>query len=128
MGEITHPKKRAFLAAYSICGSLTQAAKRAKIERRIHYHWLRDPDYAEAFAEAREQAGDALEDEAMRRAHAGSDTLVIFLLKGFRPERYRERFDARLSGEIGVATLARDIIDGAQQAETDTFPAGSGNA
>jgi hypothetical protein len=54
---------------------------------------------------------DQLEQEARRRAHDGvrkpvyqggkrvgyiqeySDTLLIFLLKGLRPEKYRERFE-----------------------------------
>ncbi len=32
-----------------------------------------------------------MEAEARRRAFAGSDTLLIFLLKGARPDKYRER-------------------------------------
>lgn len=34
---------------------------------------------------------DVLEGEASRRAMSGSDLLLIFLLKGLRPEKYRER-------------------------------------
>ncbi len=102
-------RKRAFLAAYSQCGSLTHAARAAKINRCTHYRWLKDQEYSAAFGEAREEAADALEMEARRRAVEGieepvfykgevcgtirkySDTLLIFLLKGVRPEKYRER-------------------------------------
>ncbi len=31
-----------------------------------------------------------LEDEARKRAFAGSDVLLMFLLKGIRPQRWRE--------------------------------------
>jgi hypothetical protein len=69
---------------------------------------------------ARIEAADLLEDEAFRRAHQGidkpvfqgkelvgvireySDTLLIFLLKGCRPDKYRDRVDTRQSGEITV--------------------------
>ena len=37
--------------------------------------------------------------------HEYSDTLMIFLLKGIKPEKYRERSDVRHSGNIDVSTL-----------------------
>jgi hypothetical protein len=115
------PKKkgaspRAFLAAYAETCSVTRAAKAAKIDRSTHYAWLTsDEEYRNAFAEAREQAADTLEDEAVRRAHEGvqrpvtvagqkvlvreySDTLLIFLLKAIRPEKYRERSEVTVPG------------------------------
>ena len=92
--KISHPKKRAFLAAFSRCGSLSQAAKRAKVDRRTHYNWLReDPAYREAFRQATIEAGDALEDKMAELAHDGNVTAAIFLLKGLRPEKYRERYE-----------------------------------
>ena len=91
---ISHPKKRAFLAAFSRCGSLSQAAKRAKVDRRTHYNWLKDdPAYREAFQQATIEAGDALEYKMSEMAHAGNVTAAIFLLKGLRPEKYRERYE-----------------------------------
>lgn len=38
--------------------------------------------------------------------HEYSDTLAIFLLKGIRPEKYRERADVRHSGKIDVGALS----------------------
>lgn len=75
-------------------GNISRAAAAAGIDRRTHQTWKHeDPDYADAFTDAREHGADALVEEAQRRAFAGSDTLLIFLLKGLRPETYRERFE-----------------------------------
>lgn len=102
-------KKDAFLAAYAECGNVTVAAEQAGICRTQHYAWMKDdPAYAEQFATAEDMAVDRLEQEARRRAVGGvdepvfyqgtvvgyikkySDTLLIFLLKGLRPEKYRD--------------------------------------
>jgi hypothetical protein len=42
----------------------------AGVVRSQHYVWMKDPEYAAAFAEAKEEACDALESEARRRALA----------------------------------------------------------
>ncbi len=78
-----------------------------------------DPEYAAAFTEAQEEAADRLEEEARRRAVEGvdepvfykgkkcgairrySDSLLIFLLKGVRPEKFKERSSTELSGPQG---------------------------
>jgi len=118
--KITHPKKRAFLAAFAEVGNITQAAEIAKIERKTHYVWMgKDENYVLAFEEAQEQAADRLEQEARRRAMEGtlkpvfykgeecgvireySDTLLIFLMKGARPEKYKERISAEHTGKDG---------------------------
>lgn len=108
--KIPHGKKRAFLASYGELGNITLAAEAAKIYRTTHYDWLEsDPDYRQRYEDAREAAADRLEAEARRRAVEGvrkpagwfrgepggyvqeySDTLLIFLLKGLRPEKYVE--------------------------------------
>ena len=38
--------------------------------------------------------------------HEYSDTLMIFLLKGIRPEKYRERADVRHSGKVDIGSLS----------------------
>jgi hypothetical protein len=65
-----HQKR--FLAAFSACASVIQAARWAKINRQCHYNWLReDPTYPQRFKDATEAASRTLEDEAVRRAHEG---------------------------------------------------------
>lgn len=92
--RISHVKKRVFLAAFAMTGNVSRAAHQATIDRRTHTNWLQqDGVYAEAFAHAKEHAADYLEEVARGRAVKISDTLLIFLLKGLRPEIYRERFE-----------------------------------
>jgi argininosuccinate synthase len=100
---ISHPKKRAFLAAYAKCGNVTVAAEQAEISRKAHYEWMQaDPIYAEWFEDAHEEAIQRMEAEARRRAVEGvmkpvfykgeivgyvneySDNLLMFNLKAAR--------------------------------------------
>ena len=122
--NILHLKKRAFIAAYAECGTITRAAEIAGIDRKTHYDWVKeDSDYVKACEAAYEQAGERLEQEARRRAVDGvekpvfyqgqkcgvvneySDTLLIFLLKGAKPERYKER----ISNEVSVVPSTAGI-------------------
>jgi hypothetical protein len=133
-------KRDAFLAAFRATASVTRAAEAAGIERQLHYRWLEDEDYSLAFDEAKQEAAQTLEDEAIRRAHEGilepviyqgqvcyepqrekdgspkrdangyiklsknplvvrkqSDALLTFLLKGHKPEKYRESFKGEIT-------------------------------
>lgn len=124
-------RKKAMLTTFAECGNVTQACKIANIGRTTHYEWMRDdPDYVKAFNDALEQAADRLEQEARRRAVEGtskpvfykgeecgyiqeySDTLLIFLLKGARPEKYRDNIKQEITGnlEVGIK-LPSDIPD-----------------
>src|SRR5438067_1219042 len=75
---LSHAKRRAFIAAYGECGSVTRAASAAGVSRRVHYQWLADADYRRAFMEAREVAADLLEAEVRRRAVDGWDEPVYY--------------------------------------------------
>jgi hypothetical protein len=89
---IRHPKKRAFLQAYLTVGKVLEACQASHLPHSMHYYWKRtDPVYAEAFAEARTMLGEQLEEVAFERAYAGSDTLLIFLLKGAMPHKYSDK-------------------------------------
>src|SRR6185436_13760868 len=106
------PKKNRFLSGYVRVANVSGAAALAGIDRGTHYDWLNnDPDYKKAFEYAKDDAADALEQELRRRAIEGtprpvyqggrrvgfitehSDSLGMFLLKGARPEKYRDRFE-----------------------------------
>lgn len=91
--HITARNQAGFLAAYAKCGNITAASKAAKVDRCSHRDWLvNDPTYADRFAQAQEQAIDALEAEARKRATTGgSDVLLMFLLNGLKPEVYKRR-------------------------------------
>jgi hypothetical protein len=83
--------EKAFLAALEQTGSVTQAAETAKIGRcAVYDHKRRDPVFAALWEQALDAGADALEDEARKRAFAGSDVLLMFMLKGIRPQKWRE--------------------------------------
>ena len=153
-------KKKAFLAAFRETGNVRVASQAAQISRASHYRWLQEPDYAEEFEQAKADAVDVLEAEARRRAVEGymepvgwykgqaggtvrrySDALLIFLLKGAAPEKYRERLEVRgalaridfgrmtdeqlariAAGEHPYAVLAptRDLLGGSRRHRSPT--------
>lgn len=110
--------KPAFLCRLRETANVSRSAKDAGISRKTVY---KERDSSEAFAaewdDALEEGIDYLEEEARRRAHEGveepvyykgeevgtvrkySDTLMIFLLKGRRPDVYKDRQDVTSGGE-----------------------------
>ena len=108
-------------------GNVTMAMREAKVERdTIYRHRRNDPVFAKGWRSALRQAGDVLESEAWRRAYEGvaepvailgqreevrkySDTLLIFLLKGTKPKKYRENFRHELTGANGGAIKFEDL-------------------
>lgn len=105
----------AFIASLSLTGNVTRACESSGVSRWLVYELRNnDPVFAEAWDNALEQATDLLEEEARRRAYSGvdepvfgslgqglgtgevgtirkySDTLLIFLLNGNRPQKYRQ--------------------------------------
>lgn len=111
---------RACLVSLAECGNISEACKVAGVGRQTFYD-RRDADdtFAAAATEALEVATEALELEARRRAKDGcdrpvfhqgaqcgvireySDTLMIFLLKAHKPEKYRENIRHEHTGEGG---------------------------
>ena len=110
--KLTPAKSGQFLKALTETCNVTEAARQIGMSRRAMYD-KRDADteFAEAWDNAVEQGIDTLEFEARRRAYEGvaepvfhrgeecghvrrySDTLLMFLLRSHRPEKYRERYD-----------------------------------
>ena len=102
---------RRFLDAYVQTGDLRAAAKAAKISLDAHYQLLETSDsYRQSFRAAQQQAVDMLEAEAFRRALAGSDELLIFLLRAWLPERYSEHTVMELTLSEPEAEFARETL------------------
>jgi len=67
-----------FIAMFSVCGRVGEAARRAQINRDAHYRWLRDdPAYAERFRESLTKVVQVLEDYAVESATVGIKSLII---------------------------------------------------
>lgn len=105
----TPANREKFLTALSEGASITSAAKACGSLRQTFYRWRsEDPAFAAEWDEAIEAGTDLLEDEARRRAVDGvekpifyqgrevgrmreySDSLLMFLLKGRRPDKFRD--------------------------------------
>jgi hypothetical protein len=99
--DVTHKKWRAvFLDRLMQSPNISAACRRARISRKTAYTERKtDPEFAAAWAEAKEFGIDALEDTAVERARKESDTLMIFLLKAHRPERYNLPTKTQISGD-----------------------------
>lgn len=106
----TASKRRAFLTTLAETGNVSEAARACEVSRSHAYALkMTDTDFAAKWVDALESATDVLEAEARHRAvdgveqphfHQGqitgsvrkySDSLLIFLLKAHRPEKYRDR-------------------------------------
>lgn len=114
-------KQHEFLEALRAAGNVTDACRATDLPRRTVYEWRdADAEFAAAWSDALDEAADTMEREAFRRAVEGvdkpvygslgrgagtgevgrireySDTLLIFLLKAARPDKYRERSAVQL--------------------------------
>ena len=134
------PKKLAqFLEALAETGNVLLSCDMHNLDRRALYRLRKaDEDFRRAWDEALEQAADHLEAEARRRALDGllqkkftkdgdpiidpetgeqyvervySDTLLIFLLKGARPEKYRDRQQLEHTGPGGEPLPAAAVVN-----------------
>lgn len=102
-------RRKQFLHALSMTGNISAAARAVGVSRSTAYAARsQDERFAAAWAEALEEAVDALAYEARRRAIEGiaiphffggkvagtvtkySDSLLMFLLRAHRPETYRD--------------------------------------
>ena len=86
------------LKAFVELGTETGACQLLGLSRSAWHKWTaRYERFREAADEAFQTVGDLLEQEAIRRAYDGSDLLLIFCLKAYKPEKYRERYQADLN-------------------------------
>lgn len=111
-------KRAKFLRELAAGKPVVKAAESAKLARQTLYDWRRnDPEFAAAWDKAWEDSADVLEAELDRRAHAGPDdpmsgTLLIFSLKGRRPERYRDNVKHEIQQHVSITVEdARDALD-----------------
>lgn len=120
-----------FLGAVARLGIILDACTVAGIGRTAVYQRRdSDPDFAQALAQALEDACDDLEGEARRRAFIGverrkfhpktgdeytereySDGLLTLLLRAHRPEKFRENVKVEHGGKVNVTVKAEDLSD-----------------
>lgn len=128
----TQEAVRAFLLALDNArGNVSDACQATGVGRRTVYEWREsDGEFHAAWDAVVDKHMDALENEIYRRAYNGtekpvfyqgeqcgevkefSDTLAMFILKGHRPEKYRENVRTEMIGKDGgpIQTSATIIV------------------
>ena len=122
--RITEKRRASFLETLAEGLSVTGACRASGFPVRTAYdHRERDEKFAAEWDAAIESGTDLLEDEARRRAFVGweepvyqggklvgtklkhSETLLIFLLNGRRPDKFKHR--SELTGKNGAPIVFR---------------------
>jgi hypothetical protein len=95
--------KSAFLAAFRVCASITEAAKAAGLDRALHYRWLADdPTYPTQFEAARLSAAATVHAGAVADAAA-----YVHLIAGGGRGRRTKRKSSALK-KLNYAARKRD--------------------
>lgn len=121
----TEQADQVFFDTLATTGNTQHACDAAGYSLRSIYTWRKaDAQFAAEFASAKEASGDVLESEAVRRAVEGvdepvfykgdacgvirrySDSLLQTLLKGAKPETYRERVEHSVTEDTASLILA----------------------
>ena len=109
--------KTRFIATLRDTGNVTKACLSAKVSRPTAYTERKvNETFALEWDNALEDVADELEDVARQRAVDGSDVLLIFLLKGLKPDKYRENRRLEIAGDANAplrieVTYADDSAD-----------------
>jgi hypothetical protein len=135
-GGLRDKRQAKFLKMLSEGQAVQYICEQMNLGRHTVYGWReRYPEFRKAWDEALEVSTEMLEREAFRRAHDGcdepvfhqgqvcgyitkySDTLLIFLLKSRKPERYRDNHNvtvdltARAVASIDLSKLTDAEIE-----------------
>ena len=117
--KLTAKNKATFLIALTESANVSSASKLINVSREYMYRVRKlekNKEFADAWDDALQVGVDTLEEEARRRAmgydepvyYQGkqcgsikrySDTLIIFLLKAHRPDKYKDRRDVTTSDQ-----------------------------
>ncbi len=133
---IARQKKVEFLADFRQHGNITTACETVHIERNTYYRWMEhDERFALGVNVALEESIDRMEKEALRRGLVGvekpvyqggrevgkiqeySDTLLIFMMKGARPGKYRERGFGQQDINEETPAPVGNLLEGKTEAE-----------
>lgn len=102
-GKLTPSKKAQFLEALQAGISLAGAARMVGVSHGLIYdRKATDKEFADAIEKAREAGSDRMEDTLLNIGMRDRNvTALIFLLKGRRPETYRDRQQTDLTNTDG---------------------------
>lgn len=119
--KLTPKRLQKFIDLVCEDANVTKAAQALNVSRQqLYEHRRHDEAFAARWDEAVEMGINKLEEEAYRRAYEGtyepvfhlgavcgyvrkySDTLLMFMLNGAKPEKYRRNVSAEITGKNGA--------------------------
>lgn len=132
LNSFTRPKRKKFIKRLGETGNVSASASYAGISAACTYqHRKKDTDFALLWSAAEDLAADKLEEHCRARATKGfirpvwykgervgsertpSDALLMFMLRGSKPEKYRESVQAppghHKPTQVNVLVLARQV-------------------
>lgn len=102
--------KARWLSTFRKAGNRMDSCAAAGISRSGFYRWIAvDPAFGDEVQMAEEERRDRLEDEAVRRAMEGSDTMLIFMLKTLRRQQFGDRLEVQQQGVMDLRH--HDVVD-----------------
>lgn len=126
--KLTPKRKKAFLAALAYNANVTEACELVGVSTTCAYqHKAEDSQFGDDWNTALKAAVDRLESVAWERATEGvakpvyqqgqmvghiqqySDTLLIFLMKGHNPDRYKDRAQVEHMGKVEIDDAKRKL-------------------
>jgi len=109
--------KAKFLDLLRTSGNVTLAARGAGVSRTEIYELRHnEPEFAKAWDSAIEEAVELLEAVAWQRAKNQSDSLIMFLLKAYKSERFADRL--RIEGNLNIMQV-NELVRALTDAELD---------
>lgn len=114
--NVTVERKLRFITLYREHGSVYHAAFHTPVARKTVYAWLQvDEQFAQAFADSKEDSLDDLESSVYKRAFKDS-ILAMFYLKAHRP-KFRDKVS------VDVAAIQEEITERIQSLGLRELPA-----
>lgn len=116
--------KAAFLDHLRVLPNILKAAQAVGIERRMVYKArAADPEFAAAIEAAYREGAENIQDIAFEKALSGDprwQATMIFLLKCWMAERYRDTVHSEISGPGGNALTINVVYENTGLTDTDT--------
>lgn len=105
--------KDRFLIAFQWGAGVGEAARFAGIHKATLYRWRKeDPDFADAWRQSRNDLVNQVELHVFKRALAGNDRLLMFILKSYKPDIFHQRQHQpkpSKSRAVGLLELAEKV-------------------
>jgi len=89
-------------------GNVAEAARRVGITRRVACYLVDRYELWDEVKQAREVLADMAEAKLIEKIQEGSERLIEFALRAYRPEIYNPRHQSEVAGEVRVRVVYED--------------------